>query len=80
MTNIGKAPFNDIVVGGLFVGKISATISQRPSGYHLSYVSGWSKPKVNGKAVTQSSVLDDFDIIQIGSTRMRFALKPVYRK
>lgn len=80
MTNIGKAPFNDIVVGGLFVGKISATISQRPSGYHLSYVSGWSKPKVNGKTVTQSSVLDDLDIIQIGSTKMRFALKPVYRK
>jgi len=80
MTNIGKARFNDVVVGGLFVGKTSATISQRPSGYHLSYISGWSKPKVNGKVVTQSCLLEDFDIIQIGSTKIRFALKPIYKK
>ena len=80
VVNIGKAKFNDIVVGGLFVGKVSAGISQRPTGYYLSYLSGWSKPKVNGKAVTQSVKLEDFDIIQIGSAKMQFMQKPVYKK
>ena len=78
--NIGKGNFNDIVVGGLFVGKVCANISQRPTGYYLSYLSGWSKPKVNGKAVTQSVKLEDFDIIQIGSAKMQFTQKTVYKK
>jgi len=64
----------------LFVGKVCASISQRPTGYYLSYLSGWSKPKVNGKAVTQSAKLEDFDIIQIGSAKMQFTQKTVYKK
>ena len=80
VVNIGKAKFNDIVVGGLFVGKVSAGISQRPTGYYLSYLGGWSKPKVNGKVVTQSVKLEDFDIIQIGSAKMQFVQKTIYKK
>jgi len=80
LTNIGKGSFNDIVVKGFFVGKASASISQRPAGYYLSYVAGFSKPKVNGKAVKQSVKLEDFDIIELGSKKMQFMQKPVYKK
>jgi pSer/pThr/pTyr-binding forkhead associated (FHA) protein len=80
LTNIGKGSFNDVVVKGFFVGKVSASISQRPAGYYLSYVAGFSKPKVNGKAVKQSVKLEDLDIIELGSTKMRFLEKPVYKK
>ncbi|MBU1052693.1 MAG: FHA domain-containing protein [Proteobacteria bacterium] len=71
---IGKASTNDIVVGGFLVGKVSTTISKRPSGYFLSHESG-SKPKVNGTAVSESVKLKDFDVIEIGSAKMRFLLK-----
>lgn len=80
VVNIGKASFNDIVVGGLFVGKVCASVSQRPTGYYLSYLGGWSKPKVNGQTVKESIKLADFDIIQIGSAKMQFVQKPVYKK
>lgn len=75
LIKIGKAPANDIVVGGLTVGSTAATISKRPNNYVLSYVSGLSKPKVNGKAVKQSVMLNEFDVIEIGSLRMQFFTK-----
>ena len=80
LTKIGKAAFNDVVVKGFLVGKASATISQRPAGYYLSYIAGFFKPKVNGKSVKQSVKLQDFDIIEIGSTKMQFVEKAVYKK
>ena len=75
LIKIGKAAANDIVVGGLTVGSTAATISKRPDNYVLSYVSGLSKPKVNGKAVKQSVMLNEFDVIEIGSLRMQFFTK-----
>ncbi|HBZ56517.1 MAG TPA: hypothetical protein DEO88_14020 [Syntrophobacteraceae bacterium] len=80
VVNIGKGSFNDIVVGGWLVGKVCASVSQRPTGYYLSYLGGWSKPKVNGKSVGQSTKLADLDIIEIGSTKMQFVQKSVYTK
>ena len=71
LVKIGKDPSCDIVVSGLLVGKTSATISKRPKGYYLSYVAGMSKPKVNGEAVKESVVLNEFDIIEIGSVKMQ---------
>ena len=75
LIKIGKAAANDIVVSGLTVGSTAATISKRPNNYVLSYVSGLSKPKVNGKAVKQSVMLNEFDVIEIGSLRMQFFTK-----
>jgi len=75
LTKIGKDAGNDIVVSGLTVGQTSATISKRPNGYVLSYVSGLSKPKVNGKAVKQAVTLNEFDVIEIGSVKMQFFTK-----
>jgi len=75
LTKIGKDSSSDIKVGGMMVGKTAATISKRPQGYHLSYVEGMSKPKVNNEAVKESVLLKEFDIIEIGSVKMEFILK-----
>jgi pSer/pThr/pTyr-binding forkhead associated (FHA) protein len=75
LIKIGRNAANDIVVGGFTVGSTAATISKRPNSYVLSYVSGLSKPKVNGKAVKQSIMLNEFDVIEIGSVRMQFFTK-----
>lgn len=75
LIKIGKNSSCDIVVSGLLVGQTAATISQRPNGYSLSYVEGMSKPKVNGKAVKESVLLNEFDEIEIGSVKMQFIYK-----
>jgi pSer/pThr/pTyr-binding forkhead associated (FHA) protein len=75
LTKIGKNASSDIVLKGLLVGQTAATISKRPDGYYLSYVGGFSKPKVNGKAVKESTSLKQFDIIEIGSAKMQFIHK-----
>jgi len=72
LIKVGKDPFCDLVVSGFQVGRIAFTISQRPSGHYLSYVGGFSKPKVNGQAVRQSMKLEEFDVIEIGSARLQF--------
>jgi pSer/pThr/pTyr-binding forkhead associated (FHA) protein len=75
LTKIGKDASCDIIVSGLMMGKLAATISKRPQGYSLSFVGGMSKPKVNGQAVTESVMLNDFDEIELGSIKMQFVLK-----
>jgi len=72
---IGKGSFCDIVAKGFFTGKVSATISSRPKGCYLSYVSGFAKPKVNGNSVRGAVQLKEFDIIQVGSVKMQFDIK-----
>lgn len=69
---IGKAPANDIVVGGFLMGQTAATISVRPNGYYLAYVGGRTKPKVNGEAVKETVKLKDFDTIEVGSVKVQF--------
>ena len=71
-TTIGKHPTSDIVVKGLFIGQTAITISQLPDGFHLCYVGGITKPKVNKKIIKQSIILKDEDIIAIGSTKLQF--------
>ena len=72
LTKIGRDPSSDIMINGFLVGKTAATISKRPKGYYLSYVEGISKPKINGKTVTGSILLKEFDIISIGQSKMQF--------
>jgi len=72
---IGKDLTCDIVVRGLFVGRIACTISCTPDGYLLTYVSGQSKPRVGGKFVKGSRTLKEFDIIKIGSVALQFLLR-----
>jgi pSer/pThr/pTyr-binding forkhead associated (FHA) protein len=75
LIKIGKDSSNDVVVDGFLVGKTAATISIQPAGFYLNYVQGMSKPKVNGKTVSESIKLKEFDIIEIGSAQMEFILK-----
>jgi pSer/pThr/pTyr-binding forkhead associated (FHA) protein len=81
ITKLGKHPTSDIVVKGLFVGRTSVTISRRPDGFYLSYVGGLSKPKLNEKVVKRSAILNNLDIIDIGTTKLQFfVIKPNQRK
>ena len=75
LIKIGKDPSSDVVVSGLGVGQTAATINMRPNGYHISYVGGLSKVKVNGSPVKESVPLKEFDVIEIGSVKMQFFTK-----
>lgn len=75
LTKIGKNSSSDIVVGGLTMGQTAATISKMSNGYHLSYVGGMAKPKVNGQTVKGQVLLKQFDTIEIGSLKMQFIFK-----
>jgi pSer/pThr/pTyr-binding forkhead associated (FHA) protein len=71
-TKIGKQPDCDILVKGLWVGKTAAVISKRSDGIYLSYIGGLSKPRINDKTVKGPVMLNDFDIIDIGSVKLQF--------
>jgi pSer/pThr/pTyr-binding forkhead associated (FHA) protein len=72
IVKLGKNKANDIVIGGFMVGQTAAAISHRPNGYHIGYVGGMAKPKVNGETVKESVLLKEFDVIEIGSTKFQF--------
>lgn len=72
VTRIGKHPESDIVIKGLWVGQTAVTISKRPDGFYISYVSGMSKPKINDKTIKHSSILNDLDVIDIGPAKLQF--------
>ena len=75
LIKIGKDSTCDIVVGGMMVGRTAATISRRPTGYFLSFVSGMSKPKVNGVSVKESVNLEEFDTIEIAGVKLQFVFQ-----
>ena len=76
ITTIGKDPTSDIVVKGMLVDPTTATIKKEPNGCYLSYISGLTKPKVNEKPVTETILLHDLDIIEIGSVKLQFSDTP----
>ena len=75
LTKIGKDGASDIVVSGMGVGQTAATISIRPNGFYLSHVGGFLKAKVNSEAVKDSIQLKEFDVIELGSTKLQFFTK-----
>ena len=75
ITTIGKDPSSDIVVKGLLIDPTAVTISKRPDGFHLNCIAGLSKPKVNDKTVKKSAILNDLDIIEIGSVQLQFSIE-----
>lgn len=78
LTTIGKDSASDIVIKGLTIGKTAATIERTREGYALSYVGGFAKPRVNDQKVTNEPViLEESDIIDIGSTKFQFVMKKV---
>ncbi|MBF0474488.1 MAG: FHA domain-containing protein [Deltaproteobacteria bacterium] len=72
MTVIGKSGQADIKIGGMFVGGTAAVISSRGKGYFISHSEGMSKPKVNGKTISDMVKLSDGDLIKIGSAQIQY--------
>ena len=76
ITTIGKDRTSDIVVKGMLIDPTAATIKREPDGCYLTYISGLTKPKVNEKPVTDSVLLKDLDIIELGPVRLQFSSDP----
>jgi pSer/pThr/pTyr-binding forkhead associated (FHA) protein len=76
ITTIGKDPSSDIVVKGLLVDPTTATIKKGPDGCYLNYIGGLTKPKINQNPVTESTLLKDHDIIEVGSVKLQFSDTP----
>jgi len=76
ITSIGKGDICKIKVKGLTVGKQAAIITRRPNGYHIAYLEGFSKVKVNGTVVgSEPMTLKDGAIIELGDMKMEFFIK-----
>jgi len=77
LTSIGKGDNCRIKVKGFTVGKQSAVITRRPTGYHITHLEGLSKAKVNGESISNQPVtLEDGAIIELGDMKMEFFSKP----
>lgn len=72
LITIGKEAGSDIVVKGLFIGKAAAEIHRRKNRFYIKPSGGKSKIKVNYKTVKEETLLNDFDVIEVGSTKMQF--------
>lgn len=76
LTSLGKGENCRIRVKGFTVGKQAAVITRRPTGYHIAYLEGLAKPKVNSKTIgNQPHTLKDGDIIELGDTKIEFYIK-----
>jgi len=74
MIRIGKDPDSDIVIKSLWIGKTAAVINQMSDGWYINYVGGISKLRVNNKVIKKSVILNNLDIITIGSTKLQFLI------
>lgn len=72
IVKVGKGKEADIKVSGLLVSRVAAIISRRPTGYYIAALGGVGKLKVNGEVVKDVYRLQEFDIIQLGSSKMQF--------
>jgi len=76
LTSIGKGDNCKVKVKGLLVGKQAAVITRRPTGYHIAYLEGLSKPKVNGESISSTPrTLKDGDMIELSDIKMEFYIK-----
>lgn len=76
LVTIGRTHQCDIVIGGFFsflAGDPAAVISKTPQNHYLSGVSGWIKPKVNGRTIRGPVRLKDMDVIKIGTVVLQYA-------
>ncbi len=69
---LGRDPACDLVVRSWKVGRTAATLSRRSDGWYLSYVGGWSRPRVNGRALHAPLRLADMDVIALGGVQLQF--------
>lgn len=62
----------DLVLSGVFLGKIQFSIICRKEGYFVSHVAGLRKTRLNGKRLITAKLLKALDVIQVGSIKIRF--------
>ena len=74
LVKLGKGAEADIHIGGFLTPKVAATISRRPTGFHLTPM-GRTKVKVNNILVKGSHRLKEFDTIEVGPARLQFYYK-----
>lgn len=68
----GRDPGCDLVLSGLFLGRIQFTIFYRKEGYFITHVGGWRKTRLNGSPLTKSKLLKSMDVIQAGGVKLRY--------
>jgi len=76
IVTIGRTNRCDIVIGSFIsflAGDPAAAISKTPQHHYISGVSGWIKPKVNGRVIRGPVRLKDMDVIKIGSVVLQYA-------
>ena len=72
ITTIGKDSSCDIVVKGFLIAKTAAEIHRKQDGFYIKSAGGAFNPKVNYKPLKSEMKLNDFDVIEIGSTKLQF--------
>jgi pSer/pThr/pTyr-binding forkhead associated (FHA) protein len=77
LIQIGTETSCDIVVKGLFIGKAGAEIRQSKEIFYIRPSVLKSRLKVNYKTIKEETVLKDFDVIEVGSTKMQFYLSAI---
>jgi len=75
LVKMGKGEEADIQIGGFLTPKVAATISRRPTGYHLTPMTGRVKVRVNGTPVEGTQRLKEFDTIEMGTVVLQFYFK-----
>lgn len=71
---VGKSSECDVIIRGLLVGNTAFLIQKRLENYSLKYIEGITKPKVNYKKVNDEIILNEFDVIEIGSAKFQFRI------
>jgi len=74
LIRIGKDPQSEVLLKSFIVGKTAAVINKLSDGWYISYVGGFSKPRINNKILKKSIKLNNLDIIAIGRTKLQLLI------
>ncbi len=69
---IGKKTNSDILIHGFLCGNVAAIIERKKDEFLIRHCGGFSKTKVNGRAVQSGKLLSDGDKITIGGNKLVF--------
>jgi hypothetical protein len=53
----------------------AVTISKRRDGFYLNHIGGLPRPRVNDKPIRKATILNNGDVIEIGSMRLQFSIE-----
>jgi len=70
-TTVGKSSFSNIRVGGWFVAKVQARITDQAGTFTIDNVGRKNKTKINGEEVSHA-ILKNGDVLEVGNSAFRF--------